>query len=60
MWIDTDGDDIPDWDEELFGTNPQEADSDWDGLTDFEEIFIYGTDPMNLTPMAMALDGEEV
>lgn len=42
---DTDGDGIPDYLEKDIGTDPQKADSDDDGLTDYEEFYLTGTDP---------------
>ncbi|MCA9959994.1 MAG: hypothetical protein KC443_13215 [Anaerolineales bacterium] len=42
---DSDGDWVSDADEEKFGTNPESWDTDEDGSTDFEEIFIVGSDP---------------
>ena len=44
--VDTDGDGIPDEEEQELGTDPLEPDSDGDGLDDDEEIQI-GTDPLS-------------
>jgi hypothetical protein len=44
---DSDGDGLPDWLEMLIGTDPQNPDSDCDGLNDFEELFVYRTNPLN-------------
>jgi hypothetical protein len=35
---DSDGDSIPDWEEYLWGTNPEKQDSDNDGVSDSEEV----------------------
>ena len=43
---DADGDWVSDTDEEKFGTDPTKWDTDDDGSTDFEEIFIIGSDPV--------------
>ncbi len=43
---DTDGDGISDKEEEALGTNVFFPDSDFDGLTDYEEVKIYGTNPL--------------
>ncbi|HEX3743971.1 MAG TPA: Ig-like domain-containing protein [Bryobacteraceae bacterium] len=45
--IDSDGDGVPDWLEILSGTDPLNPDTDGDGLTDFEELFIYHTNPQD-------------
>jgi len=42
---DTDGDGIPDVYEELFETDPEKADTDGDLLSDYDELFLTGTDP---------------
>lgn len=39
---DTDGDGLPDSMEEMFGTNPDEPDSDFDGMSDYEEVCYDG------------------
>lgn len=44
--IDGDGDNIPDTMEETLGTEIYDSDSDNDGLTDFEEFFKIGSDPL--------------
>lgn len=57
---DDDNDGLRNWLEAYCGTDPQAADTDGDGLTDYEELFITLTDPLladtdeNGTP-----DGEE-
>jgi hypothetical protein len=38
MNIDSDGDGLPDWKENLYGTDPHKADTDGDGTSDFDEI----------------------
>jgi hypothetical protein len=43
--IDTDGDGLFDYEELIYGTNPNRVDSDFDGLGDQEEIMQYKTDP---------------
>ncbi|MEZ4318640.1 MAG: MopE-related protein [Myxococcota bacterium] len=42
---DDDGDGLTNGDELLWGTDPDRADSDFDGLNDGEEVILYGTDP---------------
>lgn len=37
-FFDSDGDGISDWEEYLWGTNPEKTDSDEDGISDYEEI----------------------
>ncbi len=43
---DTDGDGVTDWVEMNRGTDPNDSDSDNDGLSDSDEIFVYLTDPI--------------
>jgi hypothetical protein len=45
--IDTDRDGLPDGDEPIYGTDPNNPDSDGDGLADGAEVDVYGTDPNN-------------
>lgn len=40
---DTDNDDIPDGLEVEWGLSPSNKDTDFDGLEDYDEIFVYGT-----------------
>ena len=59
--IDTDGDGLTDEEESVLGTNEKEPDSDWDGLSDRDEVEIYQTDPWNPdTDGDGYLDGDEV
>ncbi|MEA2064942.1 MAG: hypothetical protein U9O66_01425 [Patescibacteria group bacterium] len=59
--IDSDFDGLTDEEEKIFGTNPNFADSDEDGLLDKEEIEVYHTDPMNFdTDGDGYSDGDEV
>ncbi len=46
-WEDSDGDGIPNWFEELLETSPGNPDSDYDGISDGDEITLTGTDPLN-------------
>jgi hypothetical protein len=47
--------------EQYNGTNPLTGDSDGDGLTDNEEIFVYATDPKKVDTDGDGLkDGEEI
>lgn len=45
--LDTDQDGIPDEEEIKLGTSITEFDSDFDGIQDYHEINIWGTDPLN-------------
>lgn len=44
---DTDGDGLPDVQEAELGTNPENPDSDDDGITDGDEVNVHRTDPLN-------------
>ena len=58
---DYDGDGLVNRDEEYYGTCPYAADSDFDGINDYEEIFSYGTDPNNEdTDGDTLIDGDEI
>lgn len=43
--LDSDGDQVPDYLEELYHSDKNKADTDGDGLSDYEEIFVLRTDP---------------
>lgn len=47
MVTDTDGDLIPDYYEAVLGTDPTLADTDKDGLSDYDEIFLLGFNPLS-------------
>lgn len=58
---DSDGDGLTDAEELVLKTNPNSADTDSDGLTDWAEIKIYKTDPLNPDSDGDGYkDGEEV
>jgi hypothetical protein len=45
--IDTDGDEISDWDELfVYETSPYLADTSGDGINDYDAIFVHGIDPL--------------
>ncbi|MCL2047487.1 MAG: VWA domain-containing protein [Defluviitaleaceae bacterium] len=44
--VDTDEDGLPDWYEELIGTDPENPDTDGDGLPDGYEVFVSFTNPL--------------
>jgi hypothetical protein len=59
--VDRDLDGIADQDEATYKTNIDENDTDGDGLSDGQEVFIYGADPLkNDTDGDTFLDGYEV
>ncbi|MDD3285128.1 MAG: hypothetical protein PHG95_00590 [Patescibacteria group bacterium] len=45
--VDSDGDSLTDAEETVLGTNINLIDSDFDGLSDYEELRVYGTNPLN-------------
>jgi ELWxxDGT repeat protein len=58
---DTDGDGLDDETETTLGTDPEDADSDDDGLADGAEVLTHGTDPLDPdTDGDGASDGDEV
>lgn len=59
--VDSDGDKLSDCREYSLQTDPSDPDTDGDGLTDGEEVLIYGTDPLNAdTDGGGVPDGDEV
>jgi len=46
-WGDSDGDGLPNWFEEWLGTSPGNPDSDYDGISDYDEIYLTYTNPLN-------------
>ncbi|MBT3193427.1 MAG: OmpA family protein [Verrucomicrobia bacterium] len=59
--LDSDGDRLPDTQEERIGTDPYDPDTDGDKLTDGDEVLDYDTDPLNPdTDWDGLKDGEEV
>jgi outer membrane protein OmpA-like peptidoglycan-associated protein len=58
---DSDHDSLDNATEKRIGTDPKDADSDDDGLTDGEEYLVYKTDPLNPDTDGDGLtDGEEI
>ena len=58
---DTDKDGLQDYEEDHFGTDPEDPDSDDDGLLDGEEVFNYKTNPLHSdTDRDKLKDGAEV
>jgi serine/threonine protein kinase len=58
---DSDGDGLSDEQEKAIGTDPNNPDSDYDLLTDGEEVLVYGTNPLDRDSDRDALvDGDEV
>lgn len=45
--VDGDGDGLSDTDEVTRGTDPDQSDTDFDGLNDGDEVRLHGTDPLN-------------
>lgn len=59
--LDSDNDGISNGDEKRLGLDPRRADSDGDGLSDYEEMNIYFTDPKRAdSDNDGLLDGEEI
>ncbi len=59
--VDSDGDSLTDTEEDVLGTNVNLIDSDFDGLSDYEEVKVYGTNPLNDdTDSDTFKDGDEI
>lgn len=52
---DPDQDGLTNLQEYQFGTDPNNADTDGDSLSDYDEIFVYGTDPLVSNQLASVL-----
>jgi hypothetical protein len=46
---DSDKDNVPDGVEAAYRTDPTKSDTDGDGYSDYDEIYVYGTDPVDGT-----------
>ena len=46
LYADNDDDGILNWEEEEYNLDNNVADSDLDSLSDYDELFVYGTDPL--------------
>lgn len=58
---DNDQDGLSNYEEYLLGTDPLRTDSDFDGLSDGDEVNVYGTDPLNPDTDGDGLsDGDEI
>jgi len=49
---DTDGEGLSDLLEYKYGTDPTNVDTDGDGLTDADEVFLYGSNPLEFTTLS--------
>jgi hypothetical protein len=59
--VDSDGDTLFDWEEAIERTDPDDFDTDDDGLSDGAEVDVYGTDPLARDSDGDSLsDGTEV
>lgn len=54
---DSDRDGLTNPEEVIYGTNPQNTDTDGDGLKDGDEIYVYGTNPLDPKSNATSGDG---
>lgn len=50
--LDTDGDGLPDAEEEALGTDPAKPDTNGDGISDYDHVYVWFTDPL------AGMDGE--
>ncbi len=53
LYVDKDGDGLDASQEQQLGTSDASLDSDGDGFTDHEEVFIFGTDPASATSLPL-------
>ena len=54
---DTDHDGLTDPEEAIYGTDPKNPDTDRDGLNDGDEVYVYGTNPLDAKSNATSGDG---
>ena len=47
MPVDSDGDGLGDDEERIFGTDPHNWDTDGDGASDHDEVWVHQTDPLD-------------
>lgn len=60
MDIDSDGDGLSDYYEEIYGLNRYDVDTDADGLTDFQEIYIVRSNPLAYDSLVKGVSDFEV
>lgn len=59
--VDSDADGLTDSEEAVAGTDPQDPDSDDDGLDDYQEVKVHGTNPLKEdTDLDLLTDAQEV
>jgi hypothetical protein len=54
---DTDKDNVPDGVEAAYRTDPSKSDTDGDGYSDYDEIYVYGTDPVDAAKNPKTTEG---
>lgn len=60
MDIDSDGDGLSDYYEEIYGLNRYDTDTDADGLTDYQEIYIVRSNPLEYASLVKEVSDYEV
>jgi len=55
IYIDSDGDGLDREMEQQLNTSDNNPDTDDDSITDYDEVFIYGTDPVSYDPVAIKI-----
>lgn len=54
---DSDKDNVPDGVEAAYRTDPTKSDTDGDGYSDYDEIYVYGTDPVDAAKNPKTTEG---